>query len=493
MVDNNLESINQELTALLDVQKKRLKKQQRIQKMSERKQDELLIEIKKSKRELEATHKQTRESIEYASLIQNAVVSQHQDMASSFKDSFVHWEPKDTVGGDIWLFNEIRHKDESLLLFIDCTGHGVPGAFVTMIVKSVEREIVATLKKHPKFDISPAKIMANFNKTMKKLLKQETNDSLSNAGWDGGIIYYNKKTQILKFAGAETPLFYTEVNGDFKTVKGNRYSVGYKKCMMDFEYKETIIQVEEGMKFYCTTDGYIDQNGGVKDFPFGKTRFGNIIKKCHTYPMNEQKEIFIDELRKYEMLVDNYNRNDDITLIAFEIGATSDFIENTTIEIFKYEGVITQNVIASTMDNIELKITKIATMGNISTIAIEFCQNMMHYSKNDEVLSRKIVPEGKIEIQYINDEYYNIIATNIVSIEDKEKIEPKLIEIQSLDKESIKKCYRKLRKSGQHSHEKGGGIGMYEIAKRSDAVEYEFIAINEDKYYFRIKSIVKNK
>jgi serine phosphatase RsbU (regulator of sigma subunit) len=252
-----------------------------------------------AKKEVEAIHKHTRDSIEYASLIQGALIPEKGTMEPFFKDHFVTWTPKDTVGGDIWLFEQLRHEDECLLMFIDCTGHGVPGAFVTMIVKSIEREIVSKLKKHPEFDISPAIIMGYFNRTMKKLLRQESKDSLSNAGWDGGIIYYNKRTQILKFAGAETPLFYMTNDGEFKTIKGNRYSVGYKKCDSNYEYKETIIEVEEGMKFFCTTDGYLDQNGGSKDFPFGKKRFGNIIKENYTISMEKQKTIFIEEMNKY--------------------------------------------------------------------------------------------------------------------------------------------------------------------------------------------------
>ena len=73
------------------------------------------------------------------------------------------------------------------------------------------------------------------------------------------------------------------------------------------------------MKFYCTTDGYLDQNGGEKDFPFSKKRFGNIIKDIHLKPMAEQKEIFIAEMDKYESMIENNDRNDDMTVIVFEI------------------------------------------------------------------------------------------------------------------------------------------------------------------------------
>jgi len=145
------------------------------------------------------------------------------------------------------------------------------------------------------------------------------------------------------------------------------------------------------------------------------------------------------------------------------------------------------------MDNIEVRISDMNLLGTISTVTIEYCQNMMNYSKNSDVGSRQIIPMGTIEVQYINNKYYDVIATNIVSIDDKEKIEPKLLEIQSLDKSAIKKRYRELRKSGQNTHEKGGGIGLYEIAKASDSIEYSFEAINEDKYSFTMKSIVKAK
>ncbi len=455
--------------------------------------------MEEAQKEIEAIHKHTKESIEYASLIQGALIPKSNILRQFFKDDFVIWYPKDIVGGDIWLFNELRHEDECLLMFIDCTGHGVPGAFVTMIVKAIEREIVSKIKadRYNDIDVSPAWVMAYFNKTMKILLRQETKDSLSNAGWDGGIIYYNKRTQILKFAGAETPLFYTNLDGELQTIKGNRYSVGYKKCAMDYEYKETILEVKEGMKFYCTTDGYLDQNGGEKDFPFGKKRFGNIVKENYKESMSEQQTIFLYEMAEYENMIPNNDRNDDMTVIAFEIDAKSNIHEDKIVEIVNYEGVMTQNVIASCMDNCELKITNMGMMGTVSTITIEYCQNMMNYSKNEDINSRQIVPAGSIEVQYHSnedvDEYYEIIATNIVSIEDKEKIEPKLLEIKSLDKMGIKKRYRELRKSGQNTHEKGGGIGMYEIAKVSDSIEYEFKAINEDKYYFTMKSNVNIK
>jgi len=267
-----------------------------------------------AKREIEEIHKHTKESIEYAALIQGAIVSKSEEIISCFKDNFVIWEPKDTVGGDIWLFNKLN-EDECLLMIIDCTGHGVPGAFVTMIVKAIEREIMIEIKNNNRFYISPAEIMSKFNKSMKILLKQENKNSLSNVGFDGGIIYYNKKSKILNFAGANTPLFYVK-NGEINMIKGDRYSVGYKNCDMNYEYNETIIEIEEGMKFYCSTDGYFDQNGGEKGFSFGKRRFKRIIQENYNLPMSEIKKLFLNKLVDYQ---GNNERNDDITVIGFEV------------------------------------------------------------------------------------------------------------------------------------------------------------------------------
>jgi len=274
-----------------------------------------ITQLEKAKQEVEEINKHIKDSIEYASLIQGALIPDNKTFKDYFSDYFSIWRPKDTVGGDIYLFEALRTKDECLLMVIDCTGHGVPGAFVTMLVKAIERQIIAQIK-HEEYEVSPSKLLSIFNKTMKQLLKQESVDSISNAGFDGGIIYYDKKQKIIRFSGAETPLFYVE-DDKLKMLKGDRYSVGYKKCDSEYVYKEHTINVKDGMQFYLGTDGYLDQNGGVKSFPFGKKRFKQIIEDNHKdLTMSEQKDIFEKELLDYQG--DN-ERNDDITLIGFKI------------------------------------------------------------------------------------------------------------------------------------------------------------------------------
>ena len=204
-------------------------------------------------------------------------------------------------------------------------------------------------------------------------------------------------------------------------------------------------------------------------------------------------------MKKYESVFEDSERNDDITVVGFEIGKRSEITENLVEEIIKYEGVITQNVIATIMDNIESKITSVNLISVISTVTIELCQNMMNYSKNNIENSREIVPAGKIEVLCTDKTDYEIIATNIISIDDKNIIEPILNEIINLDKSEIKKRYKELRRSGKNAHIKGGGIGFYEIAKVSSDIDFDFSSvynfknINKDKYYFTIKVFIKPK
>lgn len=269
--------------------------------------------LEQAKIEIEHIHKHTKESIEYASLIQGALIPQSSSFAHYFSEHFALWYPKDTIGGDIYLFEEIN-DNEALLMVIDCTGHGVPGAFVTMLVKAIERQITARIR-HEKESVSPAKLLSVFNKSMKHLLKQETLESISNVGFDGAILYYNKKEQLIRYAGAEVPLYYVQ-DDTIQTIKPDHYSVGYKKCAMDYTYTDHDIPVKPNMCFYLTTDGYIDQNGGEKGFPFGKRRFKELILKHYKEPIVDQKEIFLYELARYQK---DEERNDDITLVGFKI------------------------------------------------------------------------------------------------------------------------------------------------------------------------------
>lgn len=269
--------------------------------------------LEEAKKEIEEIHNKTKDSIEFASLIQKGLIPSQEEVDECFDEFFVIWKPKDIVGGDIWLFEKIR-DDECILMVVDCTGHGVPGAFVTMIVKAIEREVILKYKDHPELEVSPAEILEYFNKTIKKLLKQDEKKRRANVGFDGGVLYYDKKRNLIRYASAKTPLFIVK-DDKIEVIKGDRNSIGYKT----FKYTDYEIKVRDRTALYISTDGYIDQLGGDKCLPFGKKRFKNIILEVKDLPMNQQKEIFEKRLEEYAKGCD---RVDDVTLIGIKIKDT---------------------------------------------------------------------------------------------------------------------------------------------------------------------------
>ena len=160
-------------------------------------------------------------------------------------------------------------------------------------------------------------------------------------------------------------------------------------------------------------------------------------------------------------------------------------------ELIKYEGHINQEIITSLVKKVELNISDIEIMSNISTTLIEMCQNMANYSKNDKENCLNIESEGFIQLCKICENFYILKAKNIISIQDKEKIIPKLQFITKMPKKEIRKKYRELRKSGKNTHAKGGGIGIYEIGKISEEINYKFNEINKNKHYFIFESKLK--
>jgi len=263
--------------------------------------------------ELRVINTQIAKSIEFASLIQHSIIPKDIAFKNYFTDHFVVWEPKDVVGGDIYLFNKLRDENEYILFVIDCTGHGVAGSLVTMIVRSIERQIISSIKQNND-EVNTAEVLSIFNKEIKTMLNQYDESAISNVGFDGGIIYFNKNRNIIRYSGSNTPFYYIH-NNEIKILKGDKYSVGYKKSDINYEYTQYEIDTYEGMRVFVCTDGYVDQLGGEKLFPYGKKRFKDTI--CASdISLEEQKDIMIKSHKAYQ---GEESRVDDLTLVGIVI------------------------------------------------------------------------------------------------------------------------------------------------------------------------------
>lgn len=280
-------------------------------------------ELMREKSKAEEARQQLQDSINSAALIQQTLTPKDEALNAFFTEQMHIWQPKDVVGGDIYLFTTLRHEEESLLMVIDCTGHGVPGAFLTMLIKAIHQQLVTNLK-HRQGEVSPAKLLAEFNVTLKRLLKQEEEQQKTlraqksnyhDVGFDGAIVYCDKQRNLVRFAGAHTSLYY--LNGsDLNIVKGDRQSIGYRQSRVDFEFNEYDLIATPYSVFYLTTDGFIDQNGGSKGLPFGKKRFEKIMLDYGDQALVRQRTIFLKEHQAYQQ---GENQTDDITLLAFRL------------------------------------------------------------------------------------------------------------------------------------------------------------------------------
>ncbi|CAA6822499.1 MAG: Response regulator containing a CheY-like receiver domain and an HD-GYP domain [uncultured Sulfurovum sp.] len=261
--------------------------------------------------ELKKINHNIQDSIEYASLMQQAILPKLSVLDNFCKESFVYWLPKDIVGGDIYFFN-ILDENSILIMVIDGAGHGVSGAFLTMLVKAIEEQIIAKIQEG-KLRPSPALILEYFNISIKIMLQQDK-ESQANSGFDGGVLYYNKKSNICKYAGAKTPL-YIMYDDELEVIKSDRKSVGFVRTDIDQKYTEHTIPIEKNTRLYITTDGMPDQEG-ENDSRYGITQFKKLILKNQNLSFTQQGASLQKSFKDFK---GNCKQSDDITVIGLSL------------------------------------------------------------------------------------------------------------------------------------------------------------------------------
>ncbi|KAF2956588.1 cache domain-containing protein [Marinitoga sp. 38H-ov] len=257
--------------------------------------------------ELEIKNKKIMDSLYYAKHIQDSILPSDKLLKRKLKDFFVYWKPANIVGGDFYWFKELDDGSYYISV-IDCTGHGVPGALMTMTVNSLLNRITDNK------DIrKPSEILKELNILFKKTLNSKIEDYRVDDGLEIGICYINKNKLI--YSGAGISLYFTNKNYEITRIKGNVQGIGYKRSKIDYDYIDHIIELEEDMSFYLATDGYEDQNN-TENKRFGRKNFLKIISNVHNKPMDIQKKIFKEKIEQY---MSGEEQRDDITVLGFKI------------------------------------------------------------------------------------------------------------------------------------------------------------------------------
>ncbi|PJA06666.1 MAG: hypothetical protein COX70_08995, partial [Flavobacteriales bacterium CG_4_10_14_0_2_um_filter_32_8] len=211
-------------------------------------------QIELQRNEIEEINLSITDSIRYAKRIQDTILPSKEKINKTLKDSFVFYQPKDIVSGDFYWVEEVA--DNVIFSVVDCTGHGVPGAFVSLIASNALHKVV--LEKQI---IKPATIISEINEIVTKLF--ESSEEYIRDGMDMGICTWNKKNGSLQFAGAFNSLFIYSDN-QLSEIKGNRESIGSSIYQHEKNFNNHTINTKSGDMVFLSSDGFPDQFGGEK-------------------------------------------------------------------------------------------------------------------------------------------------------------------------------------------------------------------------------------
>ena len=247
-------------------------------------------------------------SITYAKHIQDSILPRKSDIKKAFPESFIFFKPKDEVSGDFYWFKDFG--DEKVIAAVDCTGHGIPGAFMSLITNELLNEIIS-LKGIRETDY----ILSELRTSIQQVLNQEETDNRD--GLDLSLCRIRKNSsgkRVVEFSGVGNPLIYFQ-DEELLEIKGDRLAIG-GYGLNDKHFSRTCIEVESPTTFYLFSDGYLDQFGGPKNKKFTIRRFRELLTEIQHQSLKEQAESLANNLVKWS----GENRQiDDIIVVAFTV------------------------------------------------------------------------------------------------------------------------------------------------------------------------------
>lgn len=259
-------------------------------------------------KELDRKNNQIMKSIKYAKLIQTAMLEREIALNSYIPESFILFKPRDIVSGDFYWYTQTKNK--LIIATIDCTGHGVPGAFMSMIGANILNQIVLNDKI-----TEPHEILEKLHIGVYRALNQEHTGN--DDGMDASVLVINKTQKLLSFSGAKNPIILIR-NGKLEEIDGDDLSIGGTQRQKNEKFTKKEISMKGGTYIYSFSDGYQDQFGGIKDRKFMLKRMRQLFLEIHKKDMEEQKVILdmtIEDWKKES----GANQTDDILIIGMHL------------------------------------------------------------------------------------------------------------------------------------------------------------------------------
>lgn len=268
---------------------------------------ELEQQVEERTHELNEQNVKIQDSIDYAKMVQDTILPSTTELKTVLRDSFVIYRPRDKVGGD---FYWVRTFDEGTIVIVaDCTGHGVPGAMMTMTAHSMLNHIVEQGGCR-----SPSMILQKLDQAFYEAFRKGKKKAPITNGLDAGVVMISKKNEIT-FSGARICLFHYDELGMHMT-RGDRFTIDGENTKENREFEEHTIRNPQGVVLYMSTDGFTDQPGGTKGFAFGRKRLQMLLEDYIGRSMEEQKTKVIEAFEAY---IEDESVRDDVTMLGFRV------------------------------------------------------------------------------------------------------------------------------------------------------------------------------
>lgn len=263
--------------------------------------------IRQAKDKLTYQKKQITDSIEYASKIQTAILPPDEFITQLIPEHFIFYKPRDIVSGDFYWVTE--KNDKIVIAVVDCTGHGVPGAFMSMLGTAILNEIVNTDEEQ-----KANTILNLLRERIKKSLHQTGKEDEAKDGMDISLCVLDKSNDVLQFAGAYNSLFIISDNQS-TTIKGDRMPIGIYRNEKE-SFTNHAINIHQGDMLYMFTDGYVDQFGGKNKRKFRIAPFRDLLFTIHDKSMDEQKKILETKFNSWKGSLEQI---DDVLVFGYRI------------------------------------------------------------------------------------------------------------------------------------------------------------------------------
>lgn len=258
--------------------------------------------------EIETINKDISDSINYALNIQHARLPQMEKLKESFADCFVIYMPRDNVSGDFFWHNK-NEDGKNVFAIADCTGHGIPGAFMSMM--GIDGFNYAILEK--RID-RPGEILTLVNRFIKDSLNQDHDAALSKDGMDVALCTFNADFSTVQYAGANRPLWINR-NGEILDFKAQKLSIGGNHHG-NYTFTDESIALQKGDLIYLFSDGYVDQFGGIKGKKFMSKQLKDALSKLSDLSCEQQEK---ELLRLFHEWKGNLAQVDDVVLVGIRV------------------------------------------------------------------------------------------------------------------------------------------------------------------------------